>query len=158
MKTLIIGYGSTLRSDDGIGYRVAEKLMDLFESPSPARDLPPPHPEVLARQQLTPDLADSLSRVDRVIFIDASATSAPGEIRCQDIAPSGKPWGAFVHEMPPDILLDCVQELYGHIPQAILITIGMESFAIGEQMTPKIAAALPTLIDLVLQECRKLPA
>ena len=158
MNTLIIGYGSTLRCDDGIGYLAAEKLMDLFDSPSPAVVLPSPLPQVIARQQLTPDLADVLSHVDQVFFIDACAEGTPGEIRVQDVVPSGRQWGAFVHEMPPDVLLDCVKELYGKVPQARLVTIGMESFDIGEQLSPKVAAVLPALIELVLQECRKLLA
>jgi hydrogenase maturation protease len=103
MKTLIIGYGSTLRSDDGVGYLIAEKLMDLFDDASAKNP-----PEVVARQQLTPDLADDLSRVDKVIFIDACADAAPGEVRVCDVHPKGENWGAFAHEMSPEVLLDCV--------------------------------------------------
>lgn len=145
MKTLIIGYGSTLRRDDGVGYLIADQLQDAL-----------PEDSVIARQQLTPDLADALSRSDRVIFIDACAKSAPGEIKVVPVQPKGENWGAFVHEMSPEVLLDCVKELYGKTPSALLITIGGESFEIGEGLTAPVAAALSKIVaDL---QAGRLPA
>ena len=146
--TVIIGYGSTLRCDDGIGFLAAEALMDL---------LPEDQYEVIARQQLTPDLADSLSRCDRVIFIDAHAGDAPGEIRTQPVIPTGKQWGAFVHEMAPDVLLDCVKQIFGKAPEAQLITIGVASLEIGQGLTPLVASALPRVIALVQSQLPQLP-
>lgn len=59
--TLIIGYGNTLRQDDGVGYRMAETI-DRWDLPG-----------VISRSvhQLTPDLAAELASVQRAIFIDA---------------------------------------------------------------------------------------
>ena len=113
--TLIIGYGSTLRCDDGIGYIIAEQLMDA--PPSQISDLKS-QIEVIARHQLTPDLADAVHQADQVIFIDACADAAPGEVRVTEVKPAGENWGAFVHEMSPGVLLDCVKDLYGKTPRA----------------------------------------
>lgn len=152
-RILIIGYGSTLRSDDGVGYLIAESLMDLFDARSPGSDLNSPVPEVFARQQLTPDLADNLSRVDRVIFVDACADATPGEVKVRDVVPKGEKWGAFAHEMAPDVLLDCVKECYGKVPAAQLITIGGECFDIGEGLSAPVKAAMPLVIERVLSMC-----
>jgi hydrogenase maturation protease len=147
INTLIIGYGSTLRSDDGVGYVIAETMMDQQENaPSNGH---PSNVDVIARHQLTPDLADNLSRVQKVIFIDACADDAPGEIRIREVAPKGENWGAFAHEMSPEVLLDCVKDVFGRLPQAHLITIGGENFAIGEGLTGKVQAAIPKVIELV---------
>lgn len=143
MTTLIIGYGSTLRRDDGVGFLVAEHLMDLL-----------PEGSVIARQQLTPDLADDVSQAKRVIFIDACAKTAPGEIRTEEVRPAGEDWGAFVHEMSPGVLLDCVKQVYEKVPAAQLITIGGEDFAIGEGLTAPVAQAMQTVIEQVLATCR----
>lgn len=143
--TLIIGYGSTLRCDDGVGYLIAEKLMDQLESTNSQQTTF----DVIARQQLTPDLADAVSRADKVIFIDACAESAPGEIRVRDVMPAGANWGAFVHEMSPEVLLDCVMDIYKVVPRAQLITIGGESFEIGEGLTQKVSDAIPKVIEMV---------
>jgi len=142
MKTIVIGYGSTLRCDDGAGYLAAEALEPLASESL----------EVVARHQLTPDLADALSRCDRVIFIDACAQSGAGEIRRVALEPAEGNWGAFVHEMSPGILLRCVLETYGRVPAACLYTIGAESFEIGETLSAPVKEAMPRLISQVREE------
>lgn len=144
--TLIIGYGSTLRSDDGIGYIIAEQLMD--DLPSEISNLRS-HIDVIARHQLTPDLADAVQQANQVIFIDACADAAPGEVRVAEVKPAGENWGAFAHEMSPGVLLDCVKDVYGKMPRAHLITIGGENFDIGEGLTPTVQAAVPTVLGKV---------
>ncbi len=52
-KALIIGYGNVLRSDDGIGWHVAERL---------AADARFDDVTILQRHQLTPELALDVSR------------------------------------------------------------------------------------------------
>jgi hydrogenase maturation protease len=141
--TVIIGYGSTLRSDDGIGYLAAERLMELLGEDQA---------EVLARQQLTPDLADVLRRYRRVIFIDACADAAAGQIDRRPVVPDAQNWGAFVHEMSPAVLLGCVKETYGQCPTGILYAIGVESFAIGEGLSPMAATSLDRAIQLIRAE------
>lgn len=144
--TLIIGYGSTLRSDDGIGFIIAEQLMD--DLPSEISDLKS-QIDVIARHQLTPDLADAAQRADHIIFIDACADAAPGEVRVTEVKPAGENWGAFAHEMSPGVLLDCVRDVYGKTPRAHLITIGGEKFDIGEGLTPTVQAAMPIVLSKV---------
>lgn len=142
---LIIGYGSTLRSDDGIGLLVAERLIDEFHDQAQV--------QVIARQLLTPDLADEVSRAERVLFVDACVQTPPGEIDRRPVTPGGENWGAFVHEMSPAVLLDCVKELYGKTPAAELITIGGKCFDIGEGLSPEVQAALPRVLEMIRSEC-----
>lgn len=145
-KTLIIGYGSTLRSDDGVGYLIAERLMEFQDGAALPADV-----QVIARQQLTPDLADDLSQADRVIFIDAAAEGEPGEIRQQEVRPTGEAWGAFVHEMSPSVLLDCIKEIYHRTPEATLITIAGSIFDIGEGLTEKVQSAADRVVEQLVQ-------
>lgn len=144
MRILVIGYGSTLRSDDGIGFIIAEQLMDdsSFNSQQSAVD-------VIARHQLTPDLADAVQQADQVIFIDACADAAPGEVRVAEVKPAGENWGAFAHEMSPGVLLDCVKDVYGKTPRACLLTIGGEKFDIGEGLSAKVRAAIPQVLQKI---------
>ena len=60
---LVIGYGNPLRGDDGAGWKAAELLA---EDPRLAGAV------VLARHQLTPELADDVSRASLVVLVDAS--------------------------------------------------------------------------------------
>src|ERR1035441_10847597 len=67
---LVIGYGNTLRRDDGVGPRVADAVAALA--------LPGVH--ALACPLLTPELADPVSRARVAIFVDA-AVDAPREVQ-----------------------------------------------------------------------------
>ena len=62
-RALIIGYGNPLRGDDGLGWRAAEQLAEI---------IPQSEAEVIACHQLTPELAEPISRARLVIFIDMS--------------------------------------------------------------------------------------
>lgn len=100
-RVLIVGYGNPLRSDDGLGWRAAEEL---------SRCLSLPEVEVLMRQQLTPELADNLTRADVVFFIDAARGGQPGELRCDPVTP--QPGTTDTHHSSPAGIL-------GHGPAAL---------------------------------------
>ena len=59
-KILIIGYGNTLRGDDGVGYKIAE-IIEQWNINNITS---------LAVHQLTPDLAENIAQADTVIFVD----------------------------------------------------------------------------------------
>src|ERR1035441_6445297 len=65
-ELLVIGYGNTLRGDDGVGPRVAEAIEKLNL----------PGVRTLVCQQLSPEYADPVSRARTVVFVDA-AVDAP---------------------------------------------------------------------------------
>jgi len=71
--TLIIGYGNLLRGDDAVGCRVAYKLDQLFQDD--------PDVEVIASQQLTPEMAEDVARSNFVLFLDAATGEKPGTLR-----------------------------------------------------------------------------
>jgi hydrogenase maturation protease len=57
---LVIGIGNSLRSDDGVGWRLARRAEHWR-----------PEAQVRSVQQLTPELAVELAAASRVLFIDA---------------------------------------------------------------------------------------
>lgn len=117
MNTLVIGYGNPLRGDDGAGAFVARRL----------------GPDAIACHQLTPELAEPVSRAHRVIFVDAHAGVPAGEIILQRVRPRAS---SGIHRFDPETLLAWSQQLYGHAPEAIFIGIGGESFDLGESLSP----------------------
>jgi hydrogenase maturation protease len=139
-KALIIGYGNPLRSDDGLGWHASRLL---------ARRLAGAEAEVLTCQQLTPELAEPLSRCRRAVFVDAAAEGIPGEIRRRDLRPEDPTTSTFTHSCSPAGLLANARSLYGHCPQAIMITVSAQSFAFGDTLTAAVSAALPKVVDLV---------
>jgi len=131
MAALVIGYGDSLRSDDGAGPRVAELLSGLEGL------------TVLSRHQLVPELADDFRGRDVVVFVDAAATLKPGEVAVRRLraSPPAGPAG-FTHHYDPETLLLVAERLYGTTPRAFLVTLGAQSFALGETLSPAVEAAL----------------
>ena len=140
MRVLIIGYGNPLRSDDGFGWHAAQKLSTSLQDPDV---------EVIARQQLTPDLAETASRFQLVIFIDAARDLPPGELRCQKIdldESRQKPEASgFTHFLTPASLLSWTADLYAKFPEAYYISVGGEYFAEGDAISPAAQKAFQLL-------------
>jgi len=150
-KILIIGYGNPLRQDDGVGWYLAQDLLKICKAPSV---------EVVARIQLTPELAEPISRANIVLFIDASRECPAGEVREGRIfAKEAK--AALNHHVSAEGLLQLADEVYFTRPEAYVFSIGVESLGYGTDLSPRLAEAYPSLMAKVQEfvRCRlKIPA
>jgi hydrogenase maturation protease len=144
-RILVIAYGNPLRCDDGLAWRAAE---DLSQSDLPG-DI-----EVIACQQLTPELALAASHASTVLFIDATLTGVPGELVCAPLRPQRQS-NAFSHDFSPEAILTLTQELYGTCPEAFTISLCGESFDHGEVLSPNVIKSLPRVAALVLQFAKR---
>jgi hydrogenase maturation protease len=134
-RILIIGIGNNLRSDDGVGWRVAVELSERMS----ASDV-----DVIAVQQLLPEIAEPVSRAEKVLFVDALQNGTPGSIQVQRVAPAGE-WRLQSHHLTPASVLKLAVELYQGRPQAFLLTVGGECFSPGEDLSETASAALPAV-------------
>jgi hydrogenase maturation protease len=125
-----------LRGDDGVGWQAAVWL---------AEQLPSTAVSVLACHQLTPELAEPISRAERVIFIDAAVEGVPGELHGRPVTAEAVTEGAFSHHQTPGGLLALAELLYGRKPQAHLFTITGHSFGYEECLSATVTAVLPRL-------------
>jgi hydrogenase maturation protease len=137
---LIIGYGNPLRGDDGVGWHAAQRLAALFRESET---------EVMTCRQLTPELAEPVSRANVVVFIDAEQGEPAGRLSCQPIIPDASLPCTFSHHLTPLNLLGLAQRLYGTCPQAIVFSMCSRSFGYGEELSAPVAAALPELIGRI---------
>ena len=138
-ETLIIGYGNPLRGDDAAGYRAACDLERLFHDD--------PEIEVVASQQLTPEMAEDIARSQFILFLDAALGDRPGAIRRMEITPEPGP-GGFTHHLTPSSLLSAAAQLYGDAPAAECITLAGWSFELGDKLSPGASRRLPELVRL----------
>ncbi len=136
-KFLIIGYGNPLCGDDGVAWRVVAMLQGLL-----------PDEAATAVHQLTPELAESVSYMDCVVFVDAAETGLPGEVRFFPIAPDSARPGS--HEMTPGGLLGMAHGLYGRCPSAYMVTITGYSFDLSEALSEPVAAAVPEAVRQIM--------
>ena len=138
-SVLVLGYGNSLRGDDGIGIAAAEQLRDTIQSSSV---------RILACQQLTPELASEISKVDRVIIIDAAKGETPGQITIREIEPSNDS-ATFTHELQPSTLLACSQELYGKRPTTYLVSVTGYSFDFSDELSDTVTRIMPQVLTRV---------
>jgi hydrogenase maturation protease len=139
-RTLIIGYGNPLRSDDAFGWHASRLLATVLAD----RNV-----EVITCHQLTPELAEQLSRCRRAVFIDADAEGKPGEIHRRAVGPLAPKTSSFTHTCTPSGLLASAKQLYGRRPRAIVITVSALSFEFADALSPVVAAALPKVVEEV---------
>lgn len=131
MRTLALGIGNPLRSDDGVGHRAA---LALEAEGLPAR----------AEIQLLPEHALALARVERVVFLDASRDAPPGHVTLDRVAP--RPGGAFSHRLDPAALLALCHALTGRAPEAVALGIGARRFEAGEALSAEVASGWNELL------------
>ena len=139
MTPLVIGYGNTLRRDDGVGRYVAETL--IAEARIPDADIRSVH-------QLTPELALDISGASVVIFIDATFDLAAGGHDVQPVTRPAAP-SSWSHLVAPDALGDLAQRLYGRAPDMVSVRVGIADAEPGEGLTPAVEAAVPAIADTV---------
>lgn len=77
---LILAYGNPLRRDDGVGWVIGERLAEMLRE-----DVA----DVRVLHQLTPELAEPISRAGAVIFIDAAE---PAARRMNSASATANPW------------------------------------------------------------------
>jgi len=141
---LVVGYGNPLRTDDGVGPAVAERL---------AGDPRLAGATVLTGHQLTPELAFDASRASLLILVDAEDGLAPGELSVRRLAApdgdeaSGPP---LTHHLDPAGLLALARELFGASPPLVMVGIGTASMELGEGLTPQVEAAVARAADAVV--------
>lgn len=135
-QILIIGYGNTLRSDDGAGQVVAEavKTTDLVTS--------------LAVHQLTPELAEPLANVDLAIFVDAYPADAEQTVQVSPLAPADSGM-MMAHTSNPQALLAIAKILYNHYPPAWLVAIPGQNFELGTHLSPLAEQGVEEAIEII---------
>lgn len=136
-QILIIGYGNVLREDDAAGYRAAEQLQQYYRDD--------PEVEVIASHQLTPEMALDISHSELVVFLDASSAEEPGTVSQSRVQPQACEVG-FTHQLTPAALLSLAQQLYGHSPEAISITLAGWSFQLRNKLSRRAGMLLPVLV------------
>jgi hydrogenase maturation protease len=142
--TIAIGYGNELRSDDGIGQRVAKAL-------------PPSQIRSLAVHQLTPELAEPLAQNKFAIFIDACLISESTTVQVQPISPAST-YLIAGHIADPPSLLAFTQAVYNCCPSAWWIKVPGVNFELGYSLSPiaetGVAIALEKIREILSKHTR----
>jgi len=137
---LVIGYGNTLRRDDGVGPRVAQAVSALGLDGVRS----------LSCGLLTPEIADPVSRARVTIFVDA-AVDAPREVRLRKLEPAATSQ-VMAHAASPATVLALARDVFGHAPQAWWLTIPVENLGVGDELSPLARRGLDAAV-LEIKKC-----
>lgn len=146
-KTLILGVGNLLLSDDGIGVRVIQKLQEEHNLPEEI--------QVVDGGTCGLDLLQFLEGVENLIVVDAANIGKPaGTIQRLegDQVPVFLAQKVSPHEINlPELLFSA--KLIGIYPQKVVVLgIQPQSIETSLDLTPPVAAKLDELVKLVLVE------
>ena len=136
---LVIGYGNSLRRDDGAGLVLAGALVDQWRE----HDLPA---ALLTAHQLNPELAEDIAQSGAgiVVFVDAEDAQAStgalvelAQVYAEYMSPS------LGHHLTPAVVILYARQLYAFRGSAWIISVPGYDFAHGEGLSE----ATQTLVD-----------
>jgi hydrogenase maturation protease len=151
MKTLVLGLGNPLLSDDGVGIRVAHEVADQVESPQVT---------VSETSVAGLGLLDSIVGYDKVIIIDAIQTEKvqAGQIyRMNSEDFSLTKHFSSPHQVNLATALELGKMLGLAMPReiAIFAVEAKDVSTFGEGCTPEIEQVIPEVVAMVLEELKE---
>jgi hydrogenase maturation protease len=149
-KTLVLGLGNILLTDDGVGVRVIERLLARYEFPGDV--------EVLDGGTLGLDLLPYVERADRLLVVDAVEIGAdPGTLirLAGDDIPSVFGPKLSPHEVGFADLLDAAR-LTDCLPkERVLWGIQPGSLQVGLDLSTAVNTQVELLVEKALTELRR---
>jgi hydrogenase maturation protease len=159
MKTLVIGLGNPILTDDGVGVQVAYAVRAKYPPGEALASAEPSDVTVTEAGVGGLHLMEMMVGYQQVILVDAIQTPGgqPGTIHhltLEDIA-SAVPTqhSASAHDMNLPTALEMGRRLGLALPESVVIfAIEAEDVVtFGETCTPAVAAAIPIVTELILQ-------
>jgi hydrogenase maturation protease len=148
-KILVVGYGNSLRSDDGAAHVVTSRLQQQELS----------QVQVLSVQQLTPELAETLSQVQLAIFVDVYMSDGDTQLRVESLPSqeqleSEARW-KWIHQATPRSLLALTKQVYGVSPEAWWVLIPAVNLDLGETPSAIAQSGIDAATEYILQHLRQ---
>ena len=155
-KTLILGLGNPILTDDGVGVKVAQELEEKIDLEK--------HPELTITEASAGGLRlmEVMLGFDRVILIDAyyldPSTTQPGRIHrltLDDLrAVSPTQHSTSAHDTSLVTALDAAEQLGYKVPKDFTIyAVEVENILdFSETPTPAVAQAIPIVVSRILEE------
>lgn len=145
--TLILGLGNPLQTDDGVGCRVIEAL---------EKRVLPDGVEIMDGGTPGLGLIHLLEGRQRVVIVDAAEMELqPGEIvrfRPQDVTLTGSTERFSLHRTAVADALALARELSLPLPEIVFYGVQPGRVGWGEELSPQVQAALPALVERILEE------
>jgi len=153
MKTLILGLGNPILTDDGVGYQVAKELEAILNQQEVT---------IMETSLAGLSLLDLLAGYDRAIIIDAIQTVGGKAGQIYQLDPEA--FNATRHVASPhDVNFATALELGNQLGLALPCQIDIfaievsDTSSFSEECTPKVTEAIPACVEVIVQEVERRP-
>jgi Ni,Fe-hydrogenase maturation factor len=107
--------------------------------------------KVLFLHQLGPELAELAAEYETVVFIDAHVEGSGWEpLSWQPVGPAVEA-GMIGHHLKPGVVIALAENLYGHRPEAFLLSVLGRDFDFGEALSAETSILAGQAIERLLQ-------
>jgi len=148
LKTLVLGLGNPILSDDSVGFRVVQELRTRFDKPSLT---------LVESSASGLSLLDLITGYDKLIIIDAIKTTGGEAGKVYRLGEEGL--GTIRHSASPHDVnlataLELGRKLGADLPQQITIiaieVVDVTTFS--EKCSPEVTKAVPLAVSMVTEE------
>ncbi len=149
MKACVIGIGNVLMSDEGVGVRVAEKLVEVVKSEKLE------NVEVYDGGNLNFQLLEYMSNSDLAIFVDAiDFDGHAGEVRVFDISDVEGAEFFTIHDLDYTKIIGIAKMCGVDIPEKIFVVgikpeIVKEGLELSDSVKNSLDEAVNTVLDII---------
>ena len=149
MKTLILGMGNPVLSDDSVGFEVAERLMEKLRD---RQDI------VVADTSLVGlSLLDLVAGYERAIIVDSIQTQGGKAGTIYRLTPADFEVAhnsTTLHDVGLLTALKLGQRLELDMPREVILFAveGEDLVTFSEKCSPEVEKAIPVVVDLILKE------
>ncbi len=157
-SALIVGYGNLSRRDDGVAFHVIRALRTRLGLPTPLLDDDyhdmGDNLAIVCLHQLAPELSETLSEYDVVVFIDAHADSADwAPVEWRVVTPAYR-LGLVTHHLKPGAVLALCRSLFGDCPRGYILSVLGVDFDFGDNLSSTTSALVDLAVDRLMNLLR----
>jgi hydrogenase maturation protease len=154
-RSLVIGYGNLDRHDDGLGFYIVNRLRrHLGQKPLAFDDDGVARlgrsPDSIFIRQLVPELIETASDYDQLVFVDAHIPADLPDLMCTRVRP-GEALSGFTHQLHPAAFLGLLKLLCGREPVSHLLSVMGSNFDFGRGLSANAAGLLEPAIGVILK-------
>ncbi len=148
MKTLVVGLGNPILSDDGVGWRVAAEVQKKL-APALQSEI---ECDCVSLGGIS--LMERLEGYDRAVIIDAIQTrdGVPGSLYRLTLDDLPTFNSTAIHDTSLKNALEMGRNLGAHLPQEIILFAieAVHLYEFGEELTPSVEAGVEPAVQAVL--------
>ena len=158
-SVLLIGFGNVSRRDDGVAWHILRRLRQQLGLPPDDVFADAGEDEALATiftHQLAPELSQTTSRYDIVVFVDAHVQGVDWEpVSWRELSPAYEA-GLTAHQLKPESVLALSASLFGRSPRGYVLSVLGYGFDFGQELSEATSSladeAVSRLFELLRSE------